>query len=213
MPSTRYGARNVGAAKMTASQRYSVSPGADAKRGAVAPRSRAPAVPVRTNRPTRSQQLLHDPAVALRPGQRALLVVLARREIVKPGPGGHVGRQRAVVVAAGVVHVPEQRLRVEPVLARARRRTRGGRALRPRLDKAASSGMVKRPVARSAVGHLRQPAELFAIAGASIRPPARCLPAIGRRGTAAPAGRSTGSARPSVPSGFSTPELFEQLAH
>src|SRR5258708_7234564 len=62
------------------------------------------------------QQLPCDPPVSFRPGERAFLLLLARRKIVNAGPGGSVRRHRAVVIAACVVHVPEQRLGIESVL-------------------------------------------------------------------------------------------------
>ncbi len=50
-----------------------------------------------------------DPAVAFRPGERAIFFGLAGRKIVNAGPCGGIARERAVVVAASVIHVPVQK--------------------------------------------------------------------------------------------------------
>ena len=47
-----------------------------------------------------------DPAVAFRPSERAFFLGLSGRKIMNAGPSGSVACQRAVIVAAGVVHVP-----------------------------------------------------------------------------------------------------------
>ena len=59
-----------------------------------------------------------DPAVAFRPGERAFLFGFAGGERVDAGPGGGVFGERAVVVAAGVVHVPVNKRRVEILLVK-----------------------------------------------------------------------------------------------
>src|SRR5258708_19856253 len=59
-----------------------------------------------------------DPAVAFRPGEWAFLLGHAGRKIMNAGPRGSVARERAVIVAAGVVHVPVQRAGIETVLAK-----------------------------------------------------------------------------------------------
>ena len=66
---------------------------------------------------------LRQPCIAFGPGQHriALVVLTARRtkpvparKVVQPGPGRHLVRTGAVVVAAAVVEVPAQRRRGEP---------------------------------------------------------------------------------------------------
>ena len=54
-----------------------------------------------------------DPAVAFGPGERAFFFLFTRSEIVNAGPGGRVFGESAVVIAAGVVHVPIYEGRVE----------------------------------------------------------------------------------------------------
>src|SRR5438128_312638 len=64
------------------------------------------------------KELPRDPAVSFRPSKRTFFFRLARSEIVNTGPCGRVLRQRAVIVATGIVHVPKQGLGIEPVLAK-----------------------------------------------------------------------------------------------
>src|SRR2546427_5270639 len=45
------------------------------------------------------------------------VLVLARGEVVDAGPGRNFGRQRAVIVAAGVIHIPVQVRGIEALLA------------------------------------------------------------------------------------------------
>src|SRR3989475_4687183 len=45
------------------------------------------------------------------------VLVLARGEVVDAGPGRNCGRQRAVIVAAGVIHIPVQVRGIEALLA------------------------------------------------------------------------------------------------
>src|SRR2546427_4970884 len=45
------------------------------------------------------------------------VLVLARGEVVDAGPGRNCGRQRAVIVAAGVIHIPVQVWGIETLLA------------------------------------------------------------------------------------------------
>src|SRR4029077_9721475 len=47
-----------------------------------------------------------DPAIAFGPRERAFLFGFARRKIVDASPGGSISGERAVIVAAGIVHVP-----------------------------------------------------------------------------------------------------------
>ncbi len=58
-----------------------------------------------------------DPAVAFRPGEWAFFIELAGRKIMNAGPSGSAARERAVIVAAGVVHVPVQEAGIEALLA------------------------------------------------------------------------------------------------
>src|SRR6266567_523262 len=58
-----------------------------------------------------------DPAVAFGPGERAFFLRLAGREIMDSGPGRSGARERAVIVATGVVHVPMQETRIKALLA------------------------------------------------------------------------------------------------
>src|SRR5262245_47709057 len=156
-PSTMYGARNVGAAKITASHTYSISP-ARTRNADVSRRIARTGCPVRTNRPTRSSS----------------------RFTIQPLPSGQVSgpfsslsrdarscrrappRPRAVVVGAGVVKVPEQRLRVEAVL-----REPGSK--RQAIERFILSGqpVVERhresPGRPQRRGHLAEAAELVAI--------------------------------------------------
>jgi hypothetical protein len=62
------------------------------------------------------EEAARDPAVAFGPGERAFLFGFTRGKIVDPGPGGGVLGERAVVVAAGVVHVPVDETRVAALL-------------------------------------------------------------------------------------------------
>src|SRR5690606_9856800 len=62
------------------------------------------------------EQARRDPAVALRPRERAELAALARGEVVYARPRRRVARERAVVVAARVVDLPAHERRVEPLL-------------------------------------------------------------------------------------------------
>src|SRR5580765_7629101 len=57
-----------------------------------------------------------NPTVSLGPGERAFLLSLTRRKIVDAGPGGSVFRKRAVIVAAGVIHVPVHKTRITALL-------------------------------------------------------------------------------------------------
>jgi hypothetical protein len=63
------------------------------------------------------EQAAGDPAVAFGPGERAFFFLFARREIVNASPRGCVFGEGAVVVAAGVVHVPVDERRVEFLVA------------------------------------------------------------------------------------------------
>src|SRR5260370_15019332 len=62
------------------------------------------------------EQAARDPAVAFGRGERALLLGFARGKIVDAGPGGGVFGERAVIVAAGVVHVPVHEARIAALL-------------------------------------------------------------------------------------------------
>ncbi len=62
------------------------------------------------------QQLLDDPPVALGPGEDAILIVIATREVVDAGPRRHAIHRRAVVVAARIVDVPAEMPRGEALL-------------------------------------------------------------------------------------------------
>jgi mono/diheme cytochrome c family protein len=73
----------------------------------------------------RCGQALHEPGVALGPGEHALAVAgttavvagrlkaMAAGEVVQPGPGRHLPRAGTVVVATAVVQVPAQALVVQ----------------------------------------------------------------------------------------------------
>src|SRR4029078_7067089 len=93
----------------------------------------------------------------------AFLLSVPRREVVKPGPRGNVRRTRAVVVAADVICVPEQRLRVEAVLGEPRGKgqpmERGVLRREPHVDRnRKTSGGAQR------VRDVGEPPELIAIA-------------------------------------------------
>ena len=57
-----------------------------------------------------------DPPVAFGPGERSFFFGFPRREIVDAGPRGSVLGERAIVVAADVVHVPVDEARVAALL-------------------------------------------------------------------------------------------------
>ena len=63
------------------------------------------------------EEAARDPAIAFGPGERAFFFGLAGRKIVNAGPGRSVARERAVIVAAGVVHVPVEKAGIETLLA------------------------------------------------------------------------------------------------
>ena len=139
MPSTMYGARKVGAAKMTASARYS----------GVAGEARCTSDPRATMRYTSCPR----PHVACRRARagggrssrcpRATSAVLfpplPRREVMDAGPRRRRRAQRAVVVAARVVHVPAQRRRVEALLRAATPPSRGDPVTRTRSTRRSPS--------------------------------------------------------------------------
>ena len=62
------------------------------------------------------EKAARDPAVAFGPGERAFFFGFAGGEIVDAGPGGGVFGERAVIVAAGVVHVPVHEARIAALL-------------------------------------------------------------------------------------------------
>src|SRR5580692_3881808 len=62
------------------------------------------------------EETSRDPAVSFGPGERAFFFGFAGREIVDSSPGGGVFGERAVVVAAGVVHVPVHEARIAALL-------------------------------------------------------------------------------------------------
>ena len=64
------------------------------------------------------EEAASNPAVAFGPGERAFFLGLAGRKIVNAGPGGSAARERAVIVAAGVVHIPVQQAGIETALAK-----------------------------------------------------------------------------------------------
>src|SRR5580692_486669 len=62
------------------------------------------------------QKAAGDPAIAFGPSERAFFFHFAGREIVDAGPGGSVPGECAVIVAAGVVHVPVDEPRIRTLL-------------------------------------------------------------------------------------------------
>ena len=56
--------------------------------------------------PNAFEEAASDPAVAIRPGERTFFLGFAGGKIVDAGPSGGVFGERAVIVAAGVIHIP-----------------------------------------------------------------------------------------------------------
>ena len=171
-----YEARNVGAAKITASATYSIC--------SVSTRillplraTRYTASPVRKYRFSLSIRRAGDPAVAFRPRQRTFFLRIARGEIMDARPRRRVFRQRAIIVAAGVVDVPVQRRRIETLL---RKPIGHGHAIERRWFRAALHRNGELAGGAKLGDLLLKAAILRAIALASRHPPARCLPASGR---------------------------------
>ena len=121
----------------------------------------------------------------------------ARSEIVDAGPGRGVRRERAVVVAAGVVDVPAQIGRSRSRSGAATRASRCGRA-RHRVRRGPSpSGCVNR-AGLAELRAMRSSKRVYCSSSRAWRPTvARAPPASGRAGTAAPAASGRASARPS----------------
>src|SRR5580658_5860155 len=62
------------------------------------------------------EEAARDPAVAFGPSERAFFFGFARGKIVDARPGGGVFGERAVIVAAGVVHIPVDQTRIAALL-------------------------------------------------------------------------------------------------
>ena len=61
--------------------------------------------------PAAFTQQLREVGEAVRPSQNGVVVVTARGEVMQPGEGGNLRRTRAVIIAAAVIEVPQQRWR------------------------------------------------------------------------------------------------------
>ncbi len=95
------------------------------------------------------EQSADDPAIAFGPGERTFFFRFARGKVVDSRPGGSVG-ERAVIVAAAVVHVPVQEMGISVPCVR----SQSANEMRSRSPcsrrSPTSSGTVNLPVARKA---------------------------------------------------------------